>query len=247
MNGVPLAGKVAVVTGGSKGIGAAGARAMAAAGASVAIGARGLAPAKKVAEEIAAAGGKALAVACDVADYASTEELFTAARRAFGGVDLVFANAGVNLQRDLAEDADIDLWRRTIEINLIGTYHAARAAIPLLKARGGGKIITAGSGRGRRGSIRSSAYACAKAGQWMLVRCLAEELREFGIAVNEIVPGPVWTEMNTRWGDRIDPIFTGGPEWAKQPEDVVPLLMFLATQPDSGPTGQFFALNRREI
>ncbi|MDR1519599.1 MAG: SDR family oxidoreductase [Planctomycetota bacterium] len=247
MSARPLSGKVAVVTGGSKGIGAAGVKAFAAAGASVVIGARGRELAEKTAGEIGAAGGKALAVACDVADYASVEGMFSAAAEAFGGVDLVLAGAGVNLQRDLLVDADIDLWRKTIEINLIGVYHTARAAIPRLKARGGGKFIAIGSGRGRRGSTHSSAYACSKAGQWMLIRCLAEELLDSNIAVNEIVPGPVWTDMNTQWGDRIDPIFTGGPEWAKQPDDVVPLLMFLATQPNLGPTGQFFALNRREI
>ncbi len=242
-----LAGKVAVVTGGGRGIGAAAARAFASAGAAGVVAARSREQVEQVAGEIAAAGGRSLALTCDVRDYGSVERLFDDAAAAFGGVDLVFANAGVNLQRDLVADTDVALWRETMDINLAGVYHTARAAIPHLRARGGGKILAVGSGKGRRGSTHSSAYACSKAAQWMLVRCLAEELRDDNIAVNEIVPGPVWTEMNTQWGDRVDPIFKGGPEWAKTPEDVVPLLMFLATQPDQGPTGQFFALNRREI
>jgi NAD(P)-dependent dehydrogenase (short-subunit alcohol dehydrogenase family) len=82
----------------------------------------------------------------------------------------------------------------------------------------------------------------------MLVRCLAEELRDYGIAVNEIIPGPVMTPMNSHWGDKIDPIFLTGPEYVKTPEEVMPLLMFIATQSNTkGPTGQSFSLNRREI
>ena len=242
-----LAGKAALVTGGGRGIGEAGARAFAAAGAAVAVAARSRDQVERVAGEITAAGGRAAALVCDVSDYGSVEKAFTQAAAAFGGIDLVFANAGVNLDRELIADTDPGLWRQTIDINLIGVYHTARAAIPHLRARGGGKIITVGSGRGRRGSTHASAYACSKAGQWLLVRCLAEELIDDNIAVNELVPGPVWTEMNAKWGDRVDPIFKGGPEWAKTPADVVPLLMFMATQPDRGPTGQSFALNRREI
>ena len=242
-----LSGKVAVVTGGNRGIGAAGAKAFAQAGAAVVVAARDEAKSRQIVREIKDAGGKALAVVCDVTEYAAVEHVFAAAASAFGGVDIVFANAGVSLQRDPLADTNIGLWRKTIDINLVGVYHTARAAIPHLKARGGGKIITVGSGRGRRGSSDTSAYACSKAGQWMLVRCLADELLPHNIAVNELIPGPVWTEMNTQWGDRVDPIFKGGPEWAKTPEDVVPLLMFIATQPDQGPTGQFFSLNRREI
>jgi len=242
-----LHGKVAVITGGSKGIGLAGALAFAQEGAHVVIAAREPEPIEASLHELRAAGAQALGVVCDVTDYGSVEGLFDKTVREYGGVDIVFACAGVNLQRDLLENCDISEWKQTIDINFMGVFHTARAAIPHLKNRGRGKIITVGSGRGRRGSENTSAYACSKAAQWMLVRCLAQELLPYNIAVNELVPGPVWTEMNSKWGERIDPLFLEGPEWVKTPGDVSPLLLFMATQPDNGPTGQYFALNRREI
>jgi len=81
----------------------------------------------------------------------------------------------------------------------------------------------------------------------MLVRCLAEELTGHNITINELIPGPVLTDMNSNWGEQVDPIFLSGPEWVKSPEDLVPMLLFLLTQPDKGPTGQSFSMNRREI
>jgi len=245
-NAMPLHGQTALITGGGSGIGAAAARAFASAGANVCIIGRNMPPLQEVASTISDA--KVLPLVADVSDYDSICAAINEAAEVYGGLDIVFANAGVLLERDNLENTAPDLWKKAIEINLIGVYNTVHAAIPHLKARGGGKIIVTGSGRGRRATTGLSAYACSKAATWMLVRCLAEELREYGIAVNEIIPGPVMTPMNSHWGDKIDPIFLTGPEYVKTPEEVMPLLMFVATQSNTkGPTGQSFSLNRREI
>ena len=101
-----------------------------------------------------------------------------------------------------------------------------------------------GSGMGHRGLAGSSAYSCSKAGLWMLTRVLAMELWEDRISVNELIPGPVSTEMNPARLDGSSSL--GASEWAKAPDDVVPLALFLATQPDVGPTAQSFSLMRRD-
>jgi 3-oxoacyl-[acyl-carrier protein] reductase len=138
-----------------------------------------------------------------------------------------------------------EVWRTTIEVNLLGAYYCAQAAIPALKQRGAGKIITVGSGIGHRGVPGSSAYACAKAGLWMLTRVLAQELWPSHISVNELIPGPVVTQrVDEPAAQRQSGL--GQSEWVKTPEEVVPLALFLATQPAIGPTAQSFSLMRRD-
>ena len=98
---------------------------------------------------------------------------------------------------------------------------------------------------GHRGGAGGSAYACSKAGLWMFTRVLAQELVAFKISVNELIPGPVETAMNANAASRWSADDPGG-EWYKQTEDVAPLALFLATQPDVGPTAQSFSLMRRD-
>ncbi len=136
------------------------------------------------------------------------------------------------------EGSDPDAWEETIRTNLIGAYYCARAAIPAMKQRGGGKIITIGSGMGQRGFAEISAYCCSKAVLWMLTRVLAQELWQHNISVNELIPGPVRTEM--------DAVLDIKSEWFKSPEDVVPMALFLAMQRDIGPTAQSHSLMRRD-
>ena len=170
--------------------------------------------------------------------------LMRRAVEAFGGLDLLVANAGTTAHGPV-EGSDPEKWWRVLEVNLLGAYLCARAAIPHLKARGSGKIITIGSGMGQRAYAEASAYGCSKAGLSMLTRVLAAELWEHDISVNELIPGPVITAMN--------PVGPGSPsrfgeiEWNKKPEDVVPLALFLATQPARGPTGQKYSLTRRDL
>ena len=236
-----LEGQVAVVTGAGRGIGRAIAIGYAAAGAAVACAARTQDEIDGTARRIAAAGGRAIAVRVDVADARAVEALFARTAAELGGVDLVVINAGVDLARAPVAESEPEAWRATLEINLLGAYHCARAAVPHLRARGGGKILTVGSGLGHRGLAGGSAYACSKAALWMLTRVLAQELRAEHISVNELVPGPVQTAMSA---PRPDERFEG--DWRKSPEDVVPLALFLARQPNDGPTAQSFSLMRRD-
>ncbi len=246
-SGRSLEGKVAVVTGAGKGIGRAIAIGFASEGASVCCAARTASDLKEVAGEITSGGGKAIVVQTDVTSFDDVERMNKAAADAFGGIDIVVVNAGGNLERSRVEDGDPDLWAATIDLNLKGAYYTAKSAIPYLKGRGGGKIITIGSGIGHNGRVSSSAYACAKAGAWMLTRVLAQELWEHNISVNELVPGPVATPGATAaWQQEENSVNTIDSEWVKQSEDVLPLALFLATQPDKGPTSQSFSLMRRD-
>lgn len=239
-----LEGKVAVVTGAGRGIGRAIAIAYGGHGAAVGCLARTRADIDGTAAEIVKAGGRALAIAADVRDRHAIDQAFDATSREFGGIDIVVINAGTTLAREPVETADPDEWRETIETNLLGAYYCARAAIPYLRRRGAGKIITVGSGLGHRGVPARSAYACSKAGLWMLTRVLAQELAPYNISVNELVPGPVDTSMNPG-GSQTSSL--GASEWLKKPEDVVPLALFLAEQPDVGPTAQSYSLMRRDV
>ena len=107
-------------------------------------------------------------------------------------------------------------------------------------------MITLGSGMGHRSAATRSAYAASKAGLWMLTRVLALELAPANICVNELVPGPVLTDFIRGREDQLRAIVAGG-EWMKEPEDVLPLALFIVTLPLKGPTGQTFSLARREL
>ena len=240
-----LAGKVALVTGGGRGIGRAIAIAFAGAGAAVCCAARTRSEVDSVAAEIEAGGGQALAVRTDVVDLASVEKAVDETVGRFGGLDILVINAGVSPGRSEVAESDPASWGQTIAINLTGAYHCARAAIPYLKARGGGKIITIGSGMGHRGAPGSSAYSASKAGLWMLTRVLGQELRGDNISVNELIPGPVNTAMMPGPAAREPGTFDG--EWFKEPEEVAPLALFLASAPDGGQTAQSFSLMRRDV
>lgn len=241
-----LKGKVAVITGAGRGIGRAIALGYARAGAAVGCAARTTTEIDQLAAQIRAEGGAALSVTTDVTQRDAVINLFAQVAAHFGGIDIVVINAGVYLDRNPIEDSDSDAWEETIAVNLLGAFYCAQAAIPHLKKRGGGKIITIGSGLGHKGSPGSSAYACSKAGLWMLTRILAMELRQFHISVNELIPGPVYTTLSQHQTRKASVIPQIEHEWVKQPEDVVPLALFLATQPDVGPTAQSFSLMRRD-
>jgi 3-oxoacyl-[acyl-carrier protein] reductase len=237
-----LSGKVAIVTGAGRGIGKAIAIAYARAGASVCCAARTLAEIEATVREIENNGGQGLAVQTDVTQLESVKHMCKVTVDAFGGLDILVINAGGNFDRKHVEESHPEDWQVTLDINLTGAYYCAQTAILYLKQRGAGKIITLGSGLGHRGIPERAAYSCAKAGLWMLTRILAQELWEYNIAVNELIPGPV----DTRPEVRQTTVSKIGSEWLKSPEDVTPLALFLATQPDTGPTAQSFSLMRRD-
>lgn len=238
----PLGAKVAIVTGAGRGIGRSIALAYAAAGAHVVLAARTESQLRDVAEKIEAAGGRASVTPTDVTDEQSVLNLF-AQTDELGRLDIALLNAGGIPGRGGVVGGSLTDWRATFDLNVSAAFLCARAAIPRMRASGGGKIIMVGSGTGHAGTRDFAAYSCAKAAQWMLTRVLAEEVRGDAISVNEIVPGPVETTVGT--GDFDASRFPG--EWAKHPDDVVPLAMLLATHPDRGPTGQTYSLVRRKL
>lgn len=241
-----LKGKVAVITGAGRGIGRAIARGYAEAGVSVVCSSRSLAQIEETVSLIHDTGGKAMAVQADSASHEDMVMLFERAALVYGGVDIAVVNAGVSPENKLVAESDPLLWKQTIDVNLTGAFYTTQCAIGHMRKRGGGKIIFMGSGMGHRSGPTRSAYAASKAGLWMLTRVLAQELVADNICVNELVPGPVLTDFVA---GRVDALraATGNAEWFKQPEDVVPMAVFLASQPVTGPTGQSFSLARREL
>jgi len=246
MNEPSLNGKVAIVTGAGRGIGRAIALAYAQAGAAIGCAARTWPEIDDTAQEIRKLGGQSVAIQTDVTQLESVQHLLATVVEHFGGLDILVINAGGNYDRRNVEDSHSEDWQATLQVNLVGAYYCAHAAIPYLKQRGAGKIITVGSGLGHRGRAGDSAYACSKAGLWMLTRVLAQELWPYNIWVNELIPGPVKTTMDDSQPSAPPRNLGLESEWIKTPEEVTGLASFLAVQPDIGPTAQSFSLMRRD-
>ena len=242
-----LSGKVALVTGGGRGIGKAIALALSDAGADIGLLARTKQQVAAVASAVEASGRQACALECDVADAKQVESSVTAVFESLGRVDIVVNNAGGGAERSAVGDDDPTVWMSVIQANLVGTYLVSRAALPYLRNGGGGAIINVGSGMGHEARPNNSSYNAAKAGVWMLTRCLALELWKDNITVNELIPGPVYTELTEAIFEAGQPHPAIPSEWVKDPEDVVPLALFLACQGPKGPTGQSFSLARRPV
>lgn len=192
---VDLTGKTAVVTGASRGIGAAVARALAGAGAHVVLAARSAGPIGRLAEEIATAGGKAHAVTCDVADYAQIVDVVETAEYTFGPVDILVNNAGVIEPIAMLAESDPVGWSEAVDINVKGVYFGTRAVLPGMMARGQGHIITIGSGAAHSPQDGWSHYCASKAAALMLTRSTHKEARADGVIAINLSPGTVATEM----------------------------------------------------
>ncbi len=192
-----LKGKVAVIAGGATGIGAATADRLAEEGVKVVIGDVNIGTAEKLAEKIRAGGGTATAVAFDVSDDASVKHLVDTAVETYGGIDCMHANAAdlsLCLSDSDAVDLELDIWDRTMAINLRGHLLCTRHAIPALLKRGGGAIVYTSSGAAYVGEPVRVAYAVSKSGINALMRHVASRWGKNGIRSNAIAPGLVMTD-----------------------------------------------------
>ncbi|MEO0930205.1 MAG: SDR family oxidoreductase [Pseudomonadota bacterium] len=187
-----MAGKTALITGASRGIGAAAARAFASAGANVALVARSTDAIAEIAGEI---GEKALAIPCDVARYAEVEKAVAATAQTFGGLDVLINNAGAIDPIGHLVETDPEAWGRTIDINLKGVMYGMRAAMPGMIAQGHGTIINISSGAAHGPVEGWTAYCSSKAGAYMLTRAADKEAREKGLRILGLSPGTVATQM----------------------------------------------------
>jgi 3-oxoacyl-[acyl-carrier protein] reductase len=216
--------RLALVTGASRGAGRAIALRLAREGMAVAMLARGERELAEAAAEARAAGGRALELVADVADETQVRAAFDRARTELGGLDVVVLNAGVSVNGEVASYSLAD-WRTVLDTNLTGAFLCARAAIPLLRARGGGNLIAIASGAGKQGYARMAAYSASKFGLIGLMQSLAQELGDEAIKVSTIVPGSILTEF-------------GGKPAARQPgrkyllpDDLAEAVLYLVRQP----------------
>jgi NAD(P)-dependent dehydrogenase (short-subunit alcohol dehydrogenase family) len=223
-----LAGGTAVVTGASRGIGRAIAMRLASAGAEVALWARDGEALARVAAEIEAAGGRARAFVCDVADSPAVVRSADAVRRTMAPVRVVVNNAGAVLRSETAAISD-DAWRRVMAVNADGTFYVTRAFLADLVADGkGGRVINVASRAGREGTPLLAAYCAAKHAVVGFTRALAEELRAAKVSVNAICPGSVDTAMLREGLPGARPDMT--------PDDIASTALYLATPaPDGAP------------
>jgi len=190
-----LDGKVALVTGGSRGIGAAVCAALARDGAAVAVNYRASeAAAKDVVRRIEDQGGRAVAVGGDVADPVAAAELVQEAVRQLGDLDILVNNAGVS-QDSLIYHMSPDAWVDVMRVNFGGVFHCTHAVLPHFMAKGAGVIINVSSVMGERGWIGESNYAASKGAVNAFTRCAAMEAARFGIRVNAVLPGFVPTDL----------------------------------------------------
>lgn len=243
-----LRNRVAVVTGGASGIGAAICRQLAAAGHRVAVMDIDGAEARNVAESLRASGGVALHAAVDVTDRAALDEAFAKARAELGPVEVLVTSAGMVAFDDFA-DITPERWARVIEVNLTGTFNACQAAIPDMVAARWGRIVTISSSSAQRGSPQNAHYAAAKGGVIVLTKSLARAYASLGVTANSIPPSGIETPMQHASQERGDlpsnediaaslPVGHLG-----RPEDIAAAVVFLASDDARFITGQVLGVN----
>ena len=193
-----LQNKTALITGASRGIGAATARHLAELGANVVLMARSEGQISEVAAEINEAGGTALAISADVGDWLAMESAVAQIKERFGSLDVLVNNAGVIDPIARITDSDPAEWAEVVQINLMGVYHGLRAALPLMEEQGSGTIINISSGAATGALEGWSHYCATKAAVLSLTRCTDKEYRDRGIRVMGLSPGTVATEMQVQ-------------------------------------------------
>ena len=239
-----LAGKVSFVTGASRGIGRAIARALAAEGAIVAVAARDRARVAEVAAEIAAGGGRAQAVALDVADRASVEAAFDEVLKAHGRIDHLVNNAGITRDNLVLRMKDED-WQQVLATNLTGVFLCTQAALrPMLKQRSG-RIVNVASVVGLTGNPGQANYAASKAGVVGFTRSVAREVASRSITVNAVAPGFIETDMTAAMTDKAREAVASSIPLGRtgRPEDVAGAVVFLVSDAAAYVTGQVLAVD----
>jgi 2-deoxy-D-gluconate 3-dehydrogenase len=246
MSQTPLAGKIAVVTGASRGIGRSIALALAEAGADLGLVARSLPDLEKVAAEVRERGRRAAVARMDVTDEASVDAAFAAVRAELGGLDVLVNNSGV-ITAATALDTGLDQWDRVMNTNLRGTFVCCRAAGRFLTAQGSGKVINVASHFGLMPVSGFSAYCASKAGILHLTKVLAVEWARYGVQVNAIAPGYVVTDLSSE--------VTGDPELEARvlariparrmaaPDEIGPLAVLLASAQSDYMTGSVLVID----
>ena len=190
----PLDGKVAIVTGGSRGIGAEVGARLAEHGAAVVVSGRDGDRLQRAVQDLEAQGGAALGVVADVASREDCDRLVNAARQHFGRIDVLVNNAGVTHDELLVRMKDED-WDRVIEVNLRGAFVMTRAAAKVMVRQKGGRIINMSSAAGAMGNAGQANYSASKAGLIGFTKAAARELSHWGILVNAVAPGLIETDM----------------------------------------------------
>ena len=245
-----LEGRVALVTGGGRGIGRAIALAFAREGARVAVTARTPAEVEAVAAEARALGRQAVAVPCDVADRAQVDAAARVAAEALGPIQVLVNNAGMAVSAKLGDTSDA-LWEQHLRVNLTGAFYASRAVLPGMLAAGWGRIVNVASMAARQGYPYIAAYVASKHGLLGLTRALATEVVSAGITVNAICPGYVATDLTWESARRIQARTGRSYEEAVrslaafspqrrlvEPDEVAALAVLLASEDARSVTGQ---------
>jgi NAD(P)-dependent dehydrogenase (short-subunit alcohol dehydrogenase family) len=239
-----LDGKVAIVTGGARSIGAAFAKGLAAEGARVVI--ADLDAAEETLAIIKQAGGEAMAVRTDVTREADCENMVAQAVEAYGKLDILVANAGlwVHLERQSALEIDIATWQKVMEVNVQGVWLSAKAAIPAMRKNDYGKIITVTSTRAMKGGSSMLHYDASKGAVIAITRSLAREWGDSCIRANAIAPGATDTEISQALADdtqkvrRVASAQARAIKRAEEPEDLVGACLFLASSDSDFMSGQ---------
>ena len=222
--------RVAIVTGGGRGIGKAIVQGFAREGARVVVTARTAGEIADVAHEIVLAGGQAIGVVCDVSDEGSVQQMVDEAISHWGRIAILVNNAATNLPNIDVVDMQPDAWRRVVDVNLTGPFLCARALLPKMIEQGSGSIVNISSIGGRHGSKGRGPYRAAKAGLINLTETLAAENFSHGVRVNCVCPGGVETEMLRVIGASLD-------RQLMTPDEMANVVLYLASDDSSAVTG----------
>ncbi|MBC8273613.1 MAG: glucose 1-dehydrogenase [Chloroflexi bacterium] len=241
-----LKGKVALVTGGSRGIGKAIAVGLAKAGADVALASRKLPDLEEVAKEIKGVGGKSLAVATHVGRLEEINNLVSKVKEEFGRIDILVNNAGTNPTMDQAIDIEERAWDSVMNLNLKGLFFLSQAVAKLMKEQGGGKIINVASIEGITPGILP-VYAISKAGVIMATKVMAQQWAKYNIGVNAIAPGLTRTRFSEALWSNPDILQFAMMKTPMgriaEPEEMVGAVIFLASDASGYVTGQVLAID----